>query len=247
MGRLRGSRGCPWDREQSHQSLRPYVIEEAYEVLEAIDSGSSEQLRDELGDLLLQVVFHAQIASEEGRFDASSVCDTIADKLERRHPHVFGTLEVKDSHEVAQNWATIKAAERAARGEPASALAGVPQSLPALLGAERLGEKAGRVGFDWPSVAAVLQKVREELGELEEAIQAGSEDAVVSELGDVLMSLASVGRHLDVSAELALRTANLRFTRRFQKMERRAAEEGVPLGELGLDQLERLWELAKKD
>jgi ATP diphosphatase len=246
MARLRAAGGCPWDREQSRESLRPYLIEEAYEVLEAIDGGDVADIADELGDLLLQVVFHAQIASEGAEFDIADVCSTIADKLVRRHPHVFGGLTVRDAGEVVHNWARIKAHERGARGLAADALAGVPQSLPALLQAERLGEKARRVGFDWADVRGVLDKAREELAELEQALSAGDRAVAGAELGDLLLTLASVGRHLGCSAELVLRAANTRFADRFREMERQATREGAPLGDRGPEDLDRLWRAAKR-
>jgi MazG family protein len=246
MARLRAPGGCPWDREQSRETLRPYVIEEAYEVLEAIDHDDPEGLRDELGDLLLQVVFHAEIARERGEFDVADVCRAIGDKLERRHPHVFADVTVRDSEEVARNWAAIKARERVAKGGSDTALAGVPASLPALLAAERLGEKASRVGFDWSSVAGVIEKVREELGELEAAVAARDGAATGHELGDLLLAVANLGRHLDHSAEMVLRAANARFACRFQEMERQALRDGVPLRERSPDTLERLWQDAKR-
>lgn len=246
MARLRAPDGCPWDREQSHQSLRPYLIEEAYELLEAIERGDTDGIKEELGDLLLQVVFHAQLAAEKGDFDIGDVCSAISSKLERRHPHVFGTLSVTDSAEVMRNWGRIKAGERIVRGGSRSALGGVPASLPALLGAERLGAKAKRVGFDWPSVEGVLEKAREELEELECAVAAAKEDEAAAELGDLLLTLASVGRHLDHSAELALRTAAARFVARFEEMERRASTEGTPLDERSPEDLDGLWRAAKE-
>lgn len=245
MTRLRAPGGCPWDREQSRESLRPYLIEEAYEALEAIDRGDIEALKDELGDLLLQVVFHAEIASERGEFDVADVCDGVREKLQRRHPHVFGTAVVRDSTEVVENWARIKAAERLARGRPATALAALPGSLPALLSAQRIGEKAGRVGFDWSSVHDVLGKVREEIHELELAVDAGDAERAAAELGDVLLTLASVGRHLGESAELALRDAVVRFSKRFREMEQMAEREGIPLGARSAGELDRLWTAAK--
>jgi len=246
MARLRAPGGCPWDREQSHRSLRPYLIEEAYELLEAIEREDAEGIKEELGDLLLQVVFHAQVAAERGDFDIGDVCSAISQKLERRHPHVFGTLSVRNSAEVIRNWGRIKAGERLGRGGSASTLAGVPASLPALLGAERLGEKARRVGFDWPSIEAVLAKAREELEELESAVAAANEDETRAELGDLLLTLASVGRHLGHSAELALRAAAARFVARFQEMERRANTDGTPLDERSAEDLDRLWQAAKQ-
>jgi MazG family protein len=247
MARLRGPDGCPWDREQSHATLRPYVIEEAYEVLDAIDNEDPAELRDELGDLLLQVVFHAQLAAERGDFEIADVCTAICDKLERRHPHVFADITVRDSTEVVRNWAHIKAEERSARGKSRSAVGGLPASLPALLTAERLGEKARRVGFDWPSIDQVLLKVREELQELEQAIAADEATHAGAELGDLLLTLASVGRHIGSSAELALRAATARFVDRFRAMERQASADGVPLEGRSAGDLDRLWRAAKQE
>ncbi len=246
MARLRAPAGCPWDREQSRESLRPYLIEEAYETLEAIDGGDPAALADELGDLLLQVVFHAQIASERREFDIAGVCNGIADKLTRRHPHVFGSIVVRDAGDVVRNWERIKADERRARGLAGDALAGVPASLPALLQAERLGEKARRVGFDWGDARDVLAKVREEVGELEQALSTNDRAAAAAELGDLLLTLASVGRHLGCSSELALRAASARFVRRFREMERQATREGTPLADRAAQDLDRLWRSAKR-
>jgi len=246
MARLRAPGGCPWDREQSHESLRPYLIEEAYELLEAIDRKDVDGIKDELGDLLLQVVFHAQIAAERHEFGIADVCSAVCQKLERRHPHVFGTLPVRDSADVIRNWGRIKAGERTVQGGPSGTLAGVPASLPALLFAERLGEKARRVGFDWPSLEAVLAKVREELEELERAVAATDTDQAGAELGDLLLTLASVGRHLGHSAELALRAAAARFMVRFQQMERVAGAHGAALDKQSPEELDRLWREAKQ-
>lgn len=246
MARLRAPGGCPWDREQSRTTLRPYLIEEAYEVLEAIDTGDVHGLKEELGDLLLQVVFHAQIASESGEFGIAEVCTAVSDKLERRHPHVFGDVTVRDSAEVLRNWAQIKAEERGNDVRRAGALAGVPSSLPALLAAHRIGEKAASVGFDWAATDDVLLKVREELGELERAVASGDASAAGEELGDLLLALSSVGRHLGQDAEQALRGAMRRFVGRFQTMERASVADGVSLRDRTPEELERLWNAAKQ-
>jgi MazG family protein len=244
MERLRAPGGCPWDREQTHKSIKPYLIEEAYEVAEAIEDDDFAELCAELGDLLLQVVFHAQMASEAGRFDIADVVASINDKMVRRHPHVFADIEVADSGEVLRNWAKIKAEERKDGGDT-SAIAGVPRGLPALLRAHRLGEKAAHVGFDWQDAAGVLDKVEEELGELRAAIAAGATGEVEAELGDVLQALTSLGRHLDVHAEEALQRANDRFTARFRKVEALAAERGIDLTQQSPAALEALWQEAK--
>src|SRR5438309_2617442 len=200
MARLRAPGGCPWDREQTPASLRPYLLEEVYEVLEAIDAGDAAHLRDELGDLLLQIVFQSQLAAEEGRFDAADVARAIAAKLVRRHPHVFGDVQVRDADEVIRNWRRIKSEERRAKGDDHDLFAGVPQALPALLRADQLGEKAGHVGLDWTDAAGVLEKVREEQRELEAAVASADRGAIEHELGDLLLAVASLGRHLGVSA-----------------------------------------------
>jgi len=255
--------GCPWDLEQTHLTLRPYLIEESYEVLEAIESGSDQELREELGDLLLQVVLHAQIAKDRKSFDIGDVTDAVAEKMVRRHPHVFGSLSVESSGEVLKNWESIKAAERGKKkqDEKASLLEGVPAALPALIRAQRLGEKASRVNFDWDEPESVWKKVLEELGELEEAIallklktnkalttaprdrEPELQEKVEGELGDLLFSICQLARWLGVSAEDSLRGTIKRFTERFQHLEKASAR---PLSELGIEELDRLWEEAKQ-
>jgi nucleoside triphosphate diphosphatase len=245
MARLRGPGGCPWDREQTPESLRPYLLEEVYEVLEAIDGGDAGAIRDELGDLLLQIVFQSQLAAEAGRFTVADVARAIADKLVRRHPHVFGDVQVRDAQEVVRNWGRIKAEERRAKGTDGDLFAGVPPALPALVRAHQLGEKAAHVGLDWRDAAGVLAKIREEQTELEAAIASGERAAVEHEIGDLLLAVTSLARHLDVSAEMALRAANDRFVDRVRRMEAAARARGVALGTLGADELDRLWEAAK--
>ena len=245
MARLRAPGGCPWDREQTPESLRPYLVEEVYEVLDAIDAGDADEIRDELGDLLLQVVFQSQLAAEAGRFTVADVARAIADKLVRRHPHVFGDVQVRDADEVIRNWKRIKAEERRTKGKADDLFAGVPAALPALVRAQQLGEKAGHVGLDWPDAAGVLDKVREEQDELEAAMAAGDRAAIEHELGDVLLSVASLARHLDVSPEMALRAANERFVERVRRVEAEARARGVTLDQLGPDELDRLWTAAK--
>lgn len=242
MARLRGPGGCPWDCQQSHASIRQYVIEEAYEVAEAIELSDRRELCGELGDLLLQIVFHAQMASEAGEFRIQDVCTAIAHKLERRHPHVFGGVKVRDADEVATNWEAIKARER---GPDASAIDGVPRSLPALQRAERIGEKASRVGFDWPSAAEALQKLVEEHGELEGAISRGTPDAVQHELGDLLFAAANVARKLGIEPETALRHALDRFEVRFRHVEQATRAAGQSMLEAGPELLDRRWQDAK--
>ena len=243
MTRLRGEGGCPWDREQTHRSIQPYVIEEAYEVAEAIDRDDPQELCAELGDLLLQVVFHAEMAREAGRFDIGDVCRAIVAKLERRHPHVFAGVVVRDSGEVTQNWEAIKAAER---GPAGSAIDGVPRALPALQRASRIGEKAARVGFDWSSAAAVLEKVDEERGELGAAIAAGDSPSVARELGDLLLATANLGRKLGIEPEAALRDAVDRFALRFRHVEAATRAAGEEMREASPAALDQRWEAAKR-
>lgn len=248
MARLRAPGGCPWDREQTMDSLKPYLIEEAFEVLEAMDEGDDAAHREELGDLLLQIVFQAEIAREEGRWDFGAVARGISEKLVYRHPHVFGEATAKDAAEVEQSWARLKAAEKARkRGAPVSALDGVPRQAPALLRAERIGEKAARVGFDWPDAAGPRAKIEEELRELEEARAAGDAEATFHELGDLLFSVVNLARHLRVPPEDALRAAITRFETRFHRMEERLRAADHPAGEAAdPETLEALWQEAKR-
>jgi len=246
MERLRAPGGCPWDREQTRRSIKPYVIEEAYEVAEAIDDDNIDDLRAELGDLLLQVVFHAEMAREESLFTIEDVVRGISEKLIRRHPHVFADTTVKDSAEVLRNWARIKQEERKGR-EDNSVLSGVPRAMPALLRAHRLGEKAAGVGFDWNDASAVLDKVYEEVAELRAAIAQGDGDAVEAELGDVLFALASLGRHFDLPAEDALQRASDRFIRRFRAIEQRLADRQQDVHVTSAEELNQLWEAVKRD
>jgi len=252
MARLRAEGGCPWDREQDLRSLRPYLIEEAYEVLDEMDcvsyGGSWGPLGEELGDLLFQIVFHAQLAEEQHQFAIADVCRSISDKIERRHPHVFGQLKVRSSAEVLANWTKLKAEEKKRKtGSEGSVLDGVPSTAPALLRAERLTEKASQVGFDWPDVQGVRRKLDEELGELDRAITSGERDAIEHELGDVLFTLANLARFVKAPPEDALRQANRRFMARFRKVETGLRAAGVPFGEASLAQMEGLWEQAKSD
>jgi len=243
VARLRAPDGCPWDREQTHASLRSELLEETYEVLEALDSGDPHRLKEELGDLLLEVALHLQIALEEGEFRPPEVIGHVVDKLIRRHPHVFGELEVAGREEVLRNWEFIKRQERETGGQVGrSMLDGVAASLPALARAQALQDRASRVGFDWEDVAGVLGKVEEELAEFRAAQTA---DEQKHEIGDLLFSLVNLARWLDVDAESALREANDRFTARFKKVEARAAEQGRALTEYSLDELDAFWQVAK--
>ena len=258
MARLRDpQRGCPWDQKQTFASVAPYTIEEAYEVADAIEKGDPTQLRDELGDLLFQVVFHAQMAQERGWFDFAQVASSIHEKLVRRHPHVFGEQRVGGDAELSRNWEEQKARERAAAGAASgaggvSALADVPRGLPALVRAAKLGKRAGRVGFDWPDAAQVREKVLEELGEVDGALAGsgggardGASAAVVEEMGDLLFALSNWSRHLKFDAEEALRAANSKFERRFRDMETLAGARGLSLENLSPQQWETLWEESK--
>jgi MazG family protein len=247
MDRLRDPGGCPWDREQTLRTLTPYLLEEAHEVIEAIEAGDAAHHREELGDLLFQVVFQARIAREEGKFDFADVCDGIADKLTRRHPHVFGDVSVSGSREVVQNWEKIKAEERKEKGLAArSAIGGVPVALPALVRAERLTEKAGAVGFDWPDAPSVMAKVREELDELTRAIDEGVPERIEAELGDLIFAVANLGRWMKVHPEEALRGTLRRFESRFQYIEEKLRERGRTPRESNLAEMDALWNEAKK-
>lgn len=245
MARLRSETGCPWDREQTHESLKPYLLEEAYEVLERIDENDQQELCNELGDLLLQVVFHAQIGSEQASFDIDQVCRAIVGKLIRRHPHVFADTAVANADEVVVNWERIKLEERSAAPRPPSALDGVPPQLPALLRAQRLQSKASRVGFDWDQIDGPLEKVSEELDELRDARRDGGEDRVEEEFGDLLFAMVNVGRFLKLCPEEALRRATAKFERRFRQVERVLQQEGRELATLSLEDLDRVWDRVK--
>ena len=251
MARLRAPDGCPWDRAQDFASIAPYTIEEAYEVDDAIRQGDMGQLSEELGDLLLQVVFHAQMAKEGGHFDFDAVATAISDKLVERHPHVFTDTAAKTADAVTLTWEEIKAAERArkaeAKGRTASILDDVGLALPALLRAEKLQKRAARVGFDWPDTAQVIAKIEEELAELKAELAAGTRDTanIHEEMGDLLFALANLARHLKVDPELALRDCNGKFERRFQFIEATLAAEGRTPGQASLDEMEALWQHAK--
>src|SRR5574337_4494 len=240
MARLRGPDGCPWDREQTLKTLRPYVLEETYEVLEAIDGGDAREHCEELGDLLLQIVFQAQLASEEGRFGFADVAEAISSKLVSRHPHVFGDATVKDAEGVLRQWVALKRKEKEARGGGRSVLEGVPREMPALARAERLSEKASRIGFDWPDAGGARAKVDEELAELDRAIAAGVRAAVEDELGDVLFAVSNLARKLGIPPEEALRGAVGRFVARFRYIEDELARRGVRHGEATPEEMNRL-------
>ena len=262
MATLRAPNGCPWDRKQTHDSLKPYLLEEAYEVLETIDHRDTAKLKEELGDVLLQVIFHSQIASESGTFTIDDVVDHLAAKLVRRHPHVFGdpnaATKPANGEQVLSQWEEIKRAERQAAGGAQSALDGVPKALPALLRAYQVQARASRVGFDWShdatGLADVFKKIAEEIGELQAALAAeaaltlpsSSRDEVAGELGDLLFSLVNLARFLKVNPEDALRLSTNRFVDRFVLVESQAAEQQRPLSGMTASELDGLWENAKR-
>jgi MazG family protein len=246
MARLRAPDGCPWDREQTLASLRPYLLEETYEVLEAIDDGDPREHCEELGDLLLQIVFQAQLAKEAGQFAFEDVAEAISKKLVSRHPHVFGDADVKDADGVLRQWAALKKKEKQAKGKGRSVLEGVPRELPALARAERLTEKASRIGFDWPDAAGARAKVTEELAELDAAVAAGDRAHVEHELGDLLFAVVNLARKLALPPEEALRGAIGRFIERFEHVERGLERAGVSHGEATLAQMDELWNEAKR-
>ena len=249
--RLRAPDGCPWDREQTHETLRNHLLEEAYEVYDALEDGATPELAGELGDLLLQVVLHAQLAAEQGVFDMTDVWAAIASKIVRRHPHVFGEAEARTASDVNRQWERIKAGERAAAAgsgdgdgtAPAkSALDGISRSLPALAASQEMQERAANLGYDWPSIDGVLDKVREEIDEL---VAADDDAHRAEELGDLLFVLVNVGRKSGIEVEAALRAANEKFRRRFRHVELAAAARGTPLRDMTFEQLDALWDAAK--
>jgi tetrapyrrole methylase family protein/MazG family protein len=243
IARLRAPNGCPWDREQTHESLRPNLLEETYEALAALDAGDDEKLCEELGDLLMQVAMHVQIATEEGAFKFADLIGGIDAKLKRRHPHVFGEVEVAGTADVLRNWEAIKASERQEEGHAQdSRLAGVPELLPALARAQAQGDRAARAGFDWPDVDGVLDKLDEEVAELRAA---QNPEERLREMGDLLFTLVNVARWLDIDAESALRSACDRFAQRYAEMERAARAQGTDLATLSMTEQETLWNRAK--
>jgi MazG family protein len=247
MTRLRDpARGCPWDLQQDFRSIAPHTLEEAYEVADAIEQGDLAKLRDELGDLLFQVAFHAQLASEVNAFAFDDVVDAICDKLTRRHPHVFGDAVIADAAEQSAAWERMKREERAVRGD-AGALADVPMALPALTRARKLGARAAQAGFDWPDAAGPRAKVDEELAELDAARNSSDPAAREAELGDLLFSVVNLARHLEVEPESALRQANERFARRYRHVEQELDRLGQPPGSATPELLDRLWASAKSE
>ncbi|MFC1551809.1 nucleoside triphosphate pyrophosphohydrolase [Candidatus Latescibacterota bacterium] len=246
MRTLHSPGGCPWDSEQTHESLKPYLIEEAYEVIEAIDSGSDEHLAEELGDVMLQVVFHSQIASSEGRFTIDDVIGGIISKLKRRHPHVYGDTAVKNSGDVVKNWEEIKRKETREKKSGGSVLDGLPEMLPALIKARRIQEKVSRVGFDWEQSEDVMLKIDEELAELKEAGKLQDRSAIEEEIGDLLFSVANYARFISLCPEDALRKTIDKFQKRFRYIERELPKRGKKLGEASLEEMDELWEEIKR-
>jgi MazG family protein len=241
--RLRAPGGCPWDREQTHETLVPHLLEEAYEVAEAIRNGDMPHLREELGDLLLQPVLHAEIASETGAFDLDAIARELTEKLIRRHPHVFGDVTVNDSEGVITQWDAIKREEKGTQRE--SMLHGVSHGLPALIRAQKLQKKAAKVGFDWPEAAPVLEKIREEADEIAAEMQRGNAGATAEEVGDLLFSVVNLARKLGVDAESALVSANAKFERRFGRVEQELAAQGKQPTDCSLAELDAAWDQVK--
>jgi MazG family protein len=256
MAKLRGPDGCPWDKQQDFNSLKPMLVEEVYEVLEAVENNDSDGLSEELGDLLLHVVFHAQLGKETGQFDIDTVIGKISDKLVRRHPHVFGSETASTPEEVIKNWEAIKAQEKAEKlknrtPEQRGLLEGIPSKLPAIHEAHQISSRAARVGFDWPDVNGVFDKLQEEVRELQEVISSsGSDDKrdrLEDEIGDMLFVIVNIARYLKIDSESALKRANRKFKSRFQYMEKELAGQGKTLDQTSLDEMEALWQKAKSE
>ncbi|EKE71657.1 nucleoside triphosphate pyrophosphohydrolase [Gallaecimonas xiamenensis] len=248
MSRLRNpDGGCPWDLAQDFASIVPHTLEEAYEVADAIAGGDRQQIRDELGDLLFQVVFYAQLGKEEGAFDFDAVAKAISDKLVRRHPHVFGELNEADGERLKANWEAIKAEERQDKGLGDSVLSDVPLALPALSRSVKLQKRAARVGFEWDELAPVFAKIQEEIAEVQVEVAAQDQAKLEEEMGDLLFAVSNLARHLKVDPEAALRLANQKFERRFRAIEQRVAAAGEDLASQGLDKLEAHWQAVKAD
>ena len=260
MARLRGPGGCPWDREQTFDSIKPYTVEETYEVLEAIDNRDWDELPAELGDLLLQVLFYSQMANEQDKFSIDDVLDRLSDKLVSRHPHVFGDVKAETSSDVLRNWEAIKIQEKERRLEKApadqhskSVLAGVSSAMPALLEAHKLGSRASKIGFDWPDVGGLFDKLEEEVQELQQELKqlpelnsASQTNAIEEEIGDLFFVLVNLARHLAVDPESALKKTNRKFRRRFQRMEQQLSLSGRGPKDASMEELESLWQRAKE-
>ena len=241
---LRGPGGCPWDAEQTHRSIARCSIEEAYELVDAIDKGDIGHMREELGDLLLQVVFHSTIAKDLGEFGITDVINDLADKLIYRHPHVFADADISDAKEVIRNWDRLKKKEEG-KAERKSILDGIPGALPALLFARKIQSAASRVGFDWNDVHEVIGKIREEADELLDAVRSGDTEEMESEIGDLLFSIVNLARHADIDPEIALRKTNAKFRERFSRIEEEAKKRGIGLEDMSLEEMDAVWESAK--
>ena len=256
MATLRGPNGCPWDKQQDFNSLKPMLVEEVYEVLEAVENGDFDGISEELGDLLLHVVFHAYLGKEAGQFDINTVIDKISEKLVRRHPHVFGTESASTADEVIKNWEAIKAQEKAEKlknrtPEQRSLLEGIPSKLPAIHEAHQISSRAARVGFDWPDVDGIFDKLQEEVRELKEVISTGDDERrrerLEDEIGDMLFVIVNIARYLKIDSESALKRANRKFKSRFQYMESELARQGKSLEQTSLEEMEALWQKAKSE
>jgi MazG family protein len=255
QARLRAADGCPWDREQTHATLRTYLVEEAYEVLDALESGEDAKFAEEMGDLLLQIIFHSQIAAEAGRFTVADVIREVHEKMVRRHPHVFGEQRAKDAAEVLKNWEQIKREERSSKAAPTvrgqekraeSLLDGVPRGLPALMEGFQLTRRAARVGFDWGNIDGIFDKLIEEAAELRHAQAGGDARRIESEVGDILFVAANLARFLHIDPEIAMKKANAKFSRRFREMERIARNRGTTFASVPRPEMETLWDTAKQ-
>ena len=243
---LRGENGCPWDREQTHSSLKSTLIEETYETVEAIDSGDSNHLKEELGDLLLNIMLQAQIADESENFDIYDVIESLTEKLIRRHPHVFGNVDVESADEVVKNWESIKSQEEGYEDRE-SVLDGIPVALPALLRGQKIQKRAARVGFDWDNISDVINKVEEELKEVNDSLKNDGQDEIEMEIGDLLFAVVNLCRFVDLQAEESLRKANRKFVRRFKRMETELNTQGKNISDQSLEELDKLWDEIKKD
>lgn len=244
MAKLRGNPGCPWDKSQTHETLKPFLIEEAYEVIDAIDRNNKDDLVEELGDLLLQIVFHSRLAQERGDFDIGDVINGVCNKMVRRHPHIFGDITVDGTEEVLKNWEEIKREEKDMKTE-AQSMMNLPKTLPALMKAFKVQEKAARVGFDWDDVKGAFDKVYEELEELKEVYNTGNSDKIREEMGDLIFACVNVARFLEVEPELAVNDAVKKFIRRFDFVETEAAKSDKSLQEMNLQEMDALWEQSK--
>jgi len=243
MAKLRAPDGCPWDQKQTHTSLKPYLIEESCEVLDAIDDNNMEELKEELGDVLMNIVFHAQLAQEKNLFNFQDVAQSISEKMIRRHPHVFDENCELTADEVETQWQKIKAEEKSHRE---SILEGIPRSMPALARSQKVQKRAAKVGFDWPDSSGALAKVREEFDELEEAVSSGNQDNIEEELGDLLFSMVNLARHLNINADHSLNSSNNKFIRRFMAVEKRCKELNLKIGEMSLTDLDKIWDQVKE-